>query len=410
MLVFCVLGVLVAPALVPLSDNPASRLATIESLVERGTWRIDGSPYLGETSDRVLADGHFYSTKPPVLPLLGAGAYAALRAVAGLTFAEDEAAVVWFLRVAIAGLPFLLALAVFGRVAGRRIRSPAAWLAGVGALGPGSLLFGYAAEVNNHVPATALLLLSFAGFLRIQDGGAPRRIFLLTGLAASAATVIDLGAAMWSIALGASLLLRRDRLRVGWLLLGAAGPAALHLALTKAVTGSWLPFFSRPELYEYPGSYWNDPKDLDALDEPLPVYAIHSLVGHHGLFAMTPFLLLAVPGLAMLLRGGRADRATGGTILATALGTMAVYWTWGPKNYGGWCMGMRWFLVLVPPLGWAALRWVDERSGSRRVLAAAAALAALGLASSLPALFGPFGTSPWNVLLRSLRLGSLPPW
>ena len=52
----------------PLGANDLSRFATAESLVERGTFIIDDSPF-GNTVDRVMLDGHYLSTKPPVMPV-----------------------------------------------------------------------------------------------------------------------------------------------------------------------------------------------------------------------------------------------------------------------------------------------------------------------------------------------------
>lgn len=65
------------------SSNDASRLAAIESLVERGTWAIDASPFA--TVDRIKVGEHFYSDKPPILSLAGAGIYSILHNVFGLT-------------------------------------------------------------------------------------------------------------------------------------------------------------------------------------------------------------------------------------------------------------------------------------------------------------------------------------
>jgi hypothetical protein len=81
------------------SANDASRLATIESLVDRGTLIIDdsmfvrvphdliaryGAPYVPDEDNALLRDGtwdklwiggHYYSDKPPVLSILMAGVY-----------------------------------------------------------------------------------------------------------------------------------------------------------------------------------------------------------------------------------------------------------------------------------------------------------------------------------------------
>ncbi|MBK8987635.1 MAG: hypothetical protein IPM39_16415 [Chloroflexi bacterium] len=53
------------------STNDASRMAAIESLVHRGVWVIDESPFV-HTLDKIKVGDHFYSDKPPMLALRGA--------------------------------------------------------------------------------------------------------------------------------------------------------------------------------------------------------------------------------------------------------------------------------------------------------------------------------------------------
>jgi hypothetical protein len=57
------------------SWNDASRLATAEALVHHGTWAIDETALGEHTQDRVYLNGHFYSSKFPVLSLLILGIY-----------------------------------------------------------------------------------------------------------------------------------------------------------------------------------------------------------------------------------------------------------------------------------------------------------------------------------------------
>ena len=59
------------------STNESSRLASIESLVHRGTWVIDESPF-SHTLDKIQVGEQFYSSKPPTLSFLGAGIYRVL--------------------------------------------------------------------------------------------------------------------------------------------------------------------------------------------------------------------------------------------------------------------------------------------------------------------------------------------
>src|SRR5437868_3611985 len=67
--------------------NDGSRLATVESLVDRGTWAIDDSQFVRPTDDsgagtldKLRIDGRYYSDKSPVPALLMAGEYALLKA------------------------------------------------------------------------------------------------------------------------------------------------------------------------------------------------------------------------------------------------------------------------------------------------------------------------------------------
>src|SRR5262245_13046620 len=79
---FCVLlagvavhGTMMLIARPLLSANDRSRWCTVWSLVERGTYRIDEIRQKPgwDTIDLVYDDGHFYSTKPPILATWVAG-------------------------------------------------------------------------------------------------------------------------------------------------------------------------------------------------------------------------------------------------------------------------------------------------------------------------------------------------
>src|SRR4051812_29350248 len=87
------------------SWNDGSRLATVESLVDRGAFAIDDSifvrvpptnpPYAADdlcqtgTLDRLRINGRYYSDKSPVPALLLASAYDALQQVSDMRAAES---------------------------------------------------------------------------------------------------------------------------------------------------------------------------------------------------------------------------------------------------------------------------------------------------------------------------------
>src|SRR5262249_19665936 len=84
--------------------NDGSRLAAAESLVDRGTWAIDGSAFV--TMDKLRIGGRFYSDKPPVPNLLLAADYRAWQALTGRTARSDRAGLCRALTVASSGLAY----------------------------------------------------------------------------------------------------------------------------------------------------------------------------------------------------------------------------------------------------------------------------------------------------------------
>jgi hypothetical protein len=65
--------------------NDATRLATVESLVDHHTLSIDSSIFTPLTLDKIRVDGQFYSDKPPVPAFWQAVLYAILQCCFGLT-------------------------------------------------------------------------------------------------------------------------------------------------------------------------------------------------------------------------------------------------------------------------------------------------------------------------------------
>jgi hypothetical protein len=393
------------------SGNPASRLAAIEALVDHGDWSINDSVFRYQTVDKVRIEGRFYSSKPPVYPLVGAVAYSALERFGGPSFAEDERTPLFWLRLWLHVLPFLVGVLVAGRFLRGRIGSDWVWALGLATFALGTFVFGYSATINNHAPAALLLLAAWTGAYRLRQGSGEARwwSWLGVGFCAALAVALDFGAGAFAVGLALYLTLSPARRGMGWFLLGAAVPILIHFHLTHRLMGSFAPAYLRPELYHYPGSYWLNPGDFDALSESRWRYALQALVGHHGLFSMTPIFLLAIPGtIAMWRRPAR--RADALLIAAVTTATVLVYLVRGPHNYGGTASGMRWFIVLVPPLWLAAVELLDRRGGKRWRTMAFVLLAAIGAVHALQAVWwGPWRVSPWNLWLRDLGLGSVAP-
>jgi len=326
------------------AGNDASRWAQIESLVDHGRKDLGASRFAA-TVDRVRIDGRDYSNKPPALALAGAALYAGLRAVTGWTLAGPGAgAVIWTLTLLLAGLPSALLVCGFRAALERFVELGLAgrrWL--TLALATGTLLFSYAGTLNNHSLPAALL---FGAWLAAA-GGRAALAGLATGLAAAVDLLPGLGLAPF-VALALPLDARDGWRRVGRFAAGLAPGLALLVASNLYVLGSPWP----PKLV--PGAV-----DLSAAVAPsaggvvLPQgagYPLETLFGGHGLFTVSPVLLLGAAGLLVCCRRPPFGSRRAWRALAAAL-----LLQWGGHallagSYGGWAYGFRYLLPIQPLL------------------------------------------------------------
>lgn len=393
----------------PVRNNPASRISTIECLVDHGDWSIDAATHRYVTTDKVRVGDHFYSSKPPVYAAAGAVLYAGLQRATGWELAEHPQQVVFWLRLLMQVLPFGLGAIVAGRFLRREVTQVSVWFWGFVAFAGGTFVFGYSADVNNHSLAALLVLAAMVGTMRLGRGDNSAWLWLGTGFAAALAVTIDLGAGVFALLSAGFLLLKARRSGLAYYILGAGLPILVHAALSLHVTGSLLPFYGNDALYDYPGSYWLASRDFDALNEPAGVYGLHALLGHHGLLSMSPLFVLAIPGLWFWCQR-TGQRLEGLWLSGSVVVTIGLYIGFGPRNYGGTAQGMRWFIILAPLLWLAALRFADRRWDRRWMRWALPILVLIGILHASLAIDNPWRVSPWNWLLRDLGWGSVPAW
>jgi hypothetical protein len=151
--------------------------------------------------------------------------------------------------------------------------------------------------------------------------------------------------------------------------------------------------------YEYERSYWlPDAKQGVDRGEPDPwTYAFHALVGHHGIFSLTPIWLISLAGVWLALR--QPPSVQRHAILSVALisAVCLMFYLTRPqidRNYGGVSCGLRWMIWLAPLWLYCLLpvldRWLAHRTG--RVVAWVL-LAVSAFSAWYPAL-NPW-THPW---------------
>lgn len=160
--------------------------------------------------------------------------------------------------------------------------------------------------------------------------------------------------------------------------------------------------------YDYPGSYWLRP-NLRGIDvgEPSPlVYAFNCLIGHHGLFSLTPIWLLSVAGsFAWLTQRHKPPLTTHhspthfvlafATLLISAV-ILGFYLTRSQidRNYGGGTCCLRWLIWLTPLWLLTLLPAVDWLSKSRWGRAVAITLLIVSVFSAAYATDNPW-SHPW---------------
>jgi hypothetical protein len=105
--------------------------------------------------------------------------------------------------------------------------------------------------------------------------------------------------------------------------------------------------------YEYPGSYWTPEhkKGVDLGEPRRSTYAFHTLLGHHGVFSLTPVWLLSLWGIGLwLMRTEIHFRMLAAMVLILAVVCLGFYIMrpLADRNYGGVSCGFRWMFWFIP--------------------------------------------------------------
>lgn len=394
-------------------SNDRSRWATIRAIVEDGTFVIGHREFNADgtytDTGRVFAPGYdsidkvldpktnnFYSSKPPLLTVLLAGEYWVLRQ---LGFDLDThrwlivRLMVWTQNVLPIGLYLLFFIKVierFGKTDWSRLFTYASACFG-------TFLTTFAITLNNHVPAAGVTFFAVYPLL-MANGELKVRHVVISGLCAGLAMCFELPAAALAAGLmvyfligfgfsplspggrgaGGEGAIQQHKIQnpkskiknAAAFLLAAALPVIAQLFLNYLAIGSAIPAYAKisksgaDNWYHYAGSAWlRQPGELKhGIDwagdyESRGIYAFHLVVGHHGIFSLSPIWLLSFA--AMLAATTRVVRRVAGFgcrfdhILALSFLISVVvivfYVAVAPAvNYGGWTSGARWFFWLTP--------------------------------------------------------------
>jgi hypothetical protein len=386
--------------------------------------RVPGAPYaidrviqvpLWDTIDMVTHDGHLYSSKPPLLPTLLAAPYWVIYRVTGATLGTHPYEIGRLLLILVNVLPMAVYFWLLMRLGERFSCCEWSRLLVLATAAFGTFLTTFAVVVNNHLPAAVSVMIALYAAVRIWfDGERRLRYFVVAGLFGAFAVADELPALAFLAPLALAILWKDPRAT----LLGFA-PAAI--VITSGFFGTnWVahhslrpPYAHRSETdpadnwYKYSyergskqyRSYWENPQGIDRGEPSRVVYALHALVGHHGIFSLSPVWLLTVVGLAMWLLRPTDPRLRQSALFIAAvsvacLGFYLVFRGQEDRNYGGMTSGLRWMFWLIPMWLVAILPAADlaaQRRWSRGI-----ALVLLGL-SALSASYPTWNpwTHPW---------------
>ena len=352
--------------------NDGSRLATVESIVDRGTLAIDdsifvrpsladpegGSPYSPPlpdgTFDKVLIGGHFYSDKPAVPAVGMAVIYAVLQRATGLSAQRSVGRFCYWMTVISSGVSFVATMAALFSMAMAVLGTPGRAAAVALAFTVGTSALVYSRAVNIHIVLLALSAWIVVIWLRLLaiDIGRRRRLIVL-GALAGAAYACDMGVGPL-FALGSIVVIGTMSHWVEALTLFAAGCAPFVLlthALNYYVGGTVLPIGTVPAFFAYEGSAFG-PSDLTgnwnhASVESFALYGLKLVVGRRGFLWFNLPLIFVIPGVVMSSRRTLERPAVWASTLVI-LATWAQYSALS-TNFAGASASIRWFVPLIAP-------------------------------------------------------------
>jgi hypothetical protein len=377
------------------SPNELCRLWQTRALVEYGTLDINNALRdYGAVGDLSVKDGKYYPSKAPLLSFAAVPLYATLRAVGGgHRHAVPEVPLVFFSRLLLTVLPTLGLLWLVRRYLRAHLEAPVADALTV-TYGLGSLAFSYSLLFMSHQTTAVLLFAGFYALWRCARGDWRARGYVVAGACAGAAVAAEYTGALGvlGLVLYAALTVlfppapARERLRrlgraAGLATLGAL-PFVVALMLYHQAT------FGHPLTTGY--KYLNDaayqPWHLGGflgIRTPDPrAFGLSFFSPLRGLFTLSPFLLMALPGLVMQRRRGLGAEARATGWMGVALLAGYTYFT-SSFSYDswGWTTGPRHLTGLVPFLLLPAGLWLERLRASGRAWATGAA--AMSCAASL---------------------------
>jgi hypothetical protein len=362
----------------------SARLDAAMALVDPGTLSIDA--YHENTHDKTAVNGRYYSDKPPLPSFLGAPAFAIARAVARTAGGPPSFRVAGYAITALTVtlLSFLLLLAIERHLA--RLDADGPRLFAVAAYGLGTPAWPYAVLFFGHGFSAAFGFFAYALVVRgVREETRRGGTFAAAGAFAGLAILSEYPAAL--IAIFLALYVAVGTKRTG----DVARFAAFAFALPAALLATYNTLaFGSPLHLGYASSFlpmYDEAmgRGLFGVTLPRPGVLPAILIGpSRGLFFLAPVLLLALPGLATMVRDRRLRRE-GVLIAAIAVGHLLFNAAYHQPG-GGTCYGPRHLVAIVPFLIVPVYVHVARVGRAGRMLAALLAVIAIAITAASTAI------------------------
>jgi len=349
------------------SGNDRSRWCTVRVLVEPDM-QVPGVPYAidkvidrkkspgWDTIDMVWRNDHFYSSKPPLLSTLMAAEYWVIYHATGKTLGTHPYEIARFMLITINGACLLLIFIFTARLIERLGTTDWGRILVMASCVFGTFLTTFAITITNHLPAAACAAVLLDALVRIWlDEDRRTWTFLVAGFFSAMLVANELPAAALSAAVSAVLLwLAPRKTLIAYLppaLLVAAAFFGTNWIAVQSLKPAYMHRSEGDNWYGYPGSYWGSRHGIDQGEKSAAVYSCNALVGHHGIFSLTPIWWLSLLGGALWLhRGDRRLKLCTLMALGVTLVCLAFYLWWPTvdRNYGGNASAFRWVFWMAP--------------------------------------------------------------
>ncbi len=397
--------------------NPLVKYLTMYSMVEKSTFAIPDS-FSDIADDKIFKDGKFYSSKPPLLSITGAGIYFLLHNLFGFNIIENNYFIypnysIYFITIFLVGTSYIFLIFYLYKTLQLLKINKAKHLPLLIGLSLGTLYLSYLPTFNNHTIAGSLIFIAFYYLLeiKIKKSLNIKNKLLLIGLLTSLAAFIDIPTGGTFLLLFAVYIFyTSSKKQIIYYLLPLIPIAFIHFYFQFQITGDFLPPQFHPEMWTYTehqkhmGTFFSETSILN--------YIFNILFGTHGLFIYTPILLFSFYSIFKIFKNKKHEFQNEAIMILVGFLIIISFYIFKARAYGGSAFGFRWLIAITPMLYFFnILLFKKERSNRFNsiyeiLLIASCAIAFIGLFNPWPfpyfKIISPFGNETEYGLLFPL--------